>query len=349
MQITAERRAQRWPGRVLLMLLAVTFLGAVAILVTGGTVVTRLPLLVSMRSPMNLMTASWTLLTLGAVATWRVRAGFALRAPDRTRGDAWVAGCALLACLAAIAPLAWHAVDLWRAGDYVEPPRFWRSAPLGADPATLVLGPPMHGLVGRAVRARYEQLGIDFVECAAWFGITASILALLALRMPATSPHRQWRAIGVVFLVWALGPFLTIAGVNTGLLLPQQLVRYVPVLANARIPGRALIVVSLAMAVLAACWAASRRSRLVYVLAVAAAAEQLAAPRVTVWFPRRLRHARGLRRSQAALSDGASSSDDGRFGIPALAAHRSVLPEYAALCGTAARVGGRDRRGTARL
>jgi hypothetical protein len=277
-QVTAERRARRWPGRVLLGLLAVSFLGAVAILVTGGTVMTRLPLPVSMRSPMNLMTASWVLLALSAVTTWRVRVRFAPGLQDRTRRDMQVAACALVACLVVIAPLVSHAWDLWRAGDYVEPPRFWRSAPLGADPATLVLGPPMHGLVGPAVRARYEHLGIDFMECAAWFGMTASILALLALRVPATSLDRPWRVIGGVFLVWALGPFLTIAGVNTGLLLPQQFVRYVPILANARIPGRGLIVVSLAMAVLVACWAASRRSRLVYLLAIVVAAEQVAAP-----------------------------------------------------------------------
>src|SRR2546428_10338019 len=50
-RVTAERRAQRWPGRVFLGLLLTTFLGALAILATGGTVTRDLPVTVSMRSP----------------------------------------------------------------------------------------------------------------------------------------------------------------------------------------------------------------------------------------------------------------------------------------------------------
>jgi len=277
-RITAERRARRWPGRMFLGLLVTTFLGAVAILATGGTVRTDLPITVSMRSPVNLMTVSWILLALYVIATWRVRARVALAVPGQVRRDVWIASCASIACLAAIAPLAWHAFALWRAGDYVEPPRFWRSGPGGIDLATLVLGPPLHGLVGPAVRALYGRLGIDVMEGAAWFGITAPILALLTVRMRKPSHTRRWRAIAIIYFVWALGPYLTIAGVKTGPLLPQQFVRYVPVLANARIPGRALIVVSLAVAILAACWAASRRPRIAYALAAVIAAEQLVTP-----------------------------------------------------------------------
>jgi hypothetical protein len=116
------------------------------------------------------------------------------------------------------------------------------------------------------------------MEGAAWLGITAPILALLTICMRKPSHERRWRAIAIIYFVWALGPYLTIGGVNTGLLFPQQFLRYVPVLANARIPGRALIVVSLAVAILAACWAASRRPRIVYALAAVIAAEQLATP-----------------------------------------------------------------------
>src|SRR2546428_4678579 len=108
MRITVERRASRWPGRVFLVALVMTFLGAVAILVTGGTVMTRLPTTVAMRSPVNLMTASWILLALYVISTWRVRARFALTPPGQVRRDVWVATCVVIACLAAIVPLAWH-------------------------------------------------------------------------------------------------------------------------------------------------------------------------------------------------------------------------------------------------
>src|SRR2546422_1477051 len=93
-RITAERRAQRWPGRVFLGVLVTTFLGALAILATGGTVTRDLPVTVSMRSPVTLMTVSWIVLALCVIATWRVRASVALAVPGQVRRDAWTAGCA---------------------------------------------------------------------------------------------------------------------------------------------------------------------------------------------------------------------------------------------------------------
>jgi hypothetical protein len=50
--------------------------------------------------------------------------------------------------------------------------------------------------------------------------------------------------------VWALGPFLTIAGIDVGLPLPQALARFVPLVENARMPGRAMVCVYLALGVL---------------------------------------------------------------------------------------------------
>ena len=63
---------------------------------------------------------------------------------------------------------------------------------------------------------------------------------------------RYWTAIGMFFFVWALGPHLRIFGYTTGMILPQTLLRFVPIAANARIPGRAIVLVSLAAAVLGA-------------------------------------------------------------------------------------------------
>jgi hypothetical protein len=55
-----------------------------------------------------------------------------------------------------------------------------------------------------------------------------------------------------VFGVWSLGPYVDIAGHATTLWLPATVVRWIPVLSNARIPGRAIIVVSLCCAILSA-------------------------------------------------------------------------------------------------
>ncbi len=56
----------------------------------------------------------------------------------------------------------------------------------------------------------------------------------------------------IVFALWALGPFLTIAGVDMGLPLPQALARFVPLVENARMPGRAMVCVYLSLGVLMA-------------------------------------------------------------------------------------------------
>src|SRR5204863_1887161 len=53
-----------------------------------------------------------------------------------------------------------------------------------------------------------------------------------------------------VFLAWALGPFLMIAGHDLGLRLPETLARFIPLVENARVPGRAMVGVYLALGVL---------------------------------------------------------------------------------------------------
>src|SRR6185503_19827679 len=56
----------------------------------------------------------------------------------------------------------------------------------------------------------------------------------------------------MVFLAWALGPYLIVGGFDTGLKLPEILARFVPLVANARMPGRAMVAVYMALAVLVA-------------------------------------------------------------------------------------------------
>jgi hypothetical protein len=60
---------------------------------------------------------------------------------------------------------------------------------------------------------------------------------------------RRWLLLAAVFFMWALGPWLHVAGFNTGLLLPQNFFAYVPILSNARMPGRAVSVVFLGVGV----------------------------------------------------------------------------------------------------
>lgn len=152
-----------------------------------------------------------------------------------------------------LAPLLIAGAQLWLHGDYASQPYHWRSAPSGIDVGSLLLGNPLHPWWGGAVSAAYERFGIDRVESAAWLGGVPLVLLVVGLvRYRHVDVVGRWLWIAVFFTVWALGPYLMVFGANTGVMLPQTLLRFVPVLSNARIPGRAFVVSLLAVALLAA-------------------------------------------------------------------------------------------------
>jgi len=149
-------------------------------------------------------------------------------------------------------PLLVASFELWRAGDYSSQTYVWRNAPPGIDVATFFTGNPLHPLFGGLTQSLYRRFGINGIEGAAWVGIAPMIVAACAWRLRGSAAVRFFIVSGALFLVWALGPYLRVLNYNTGLMLPQTALRFVPVLANARIPGRAFAVVQMAVAVLCA-------------------------------------------------------------------------------------------------
>jgi hypothetical protein len=136
-------------------------------------------------------------------------------------------------------------------------------APAGAD-LTLHTHTALPAYVGATLLGAFSittalnlttlaSVGIDVIESGGWLGVAPMILSALAIRHhPTDSVVRQWLVLGGVFFVWALGSHVHAAGHNTGLIMPGALLRYVPIAANARMPGRAMVVVYPALAVLAA-------------------------------------------------------------------------------------------------
>jgi len=153
-----------------------------------------------------------------------------------------------------VSPVAWRLARVIMNGEYVSQQYFWRSSPPGIDLATLVLGNPFHAWWGEWVQGAYARLGIDLVESTGWLGVIPLALAVYAFRSPLRAhPHvRFWTIVFALFFVWALGSHLLVAGRNTALLLPAALRQFVPVLSNARMPGRAMVMAYLAIAMLAA-------------------------------------------------------------------------------------------------
>ena len=265
-----RRRGEIVTLRVLGGLGAVVALLIVFVAVTGGAVISLAGARISMRGVDNLVAALGLLALIAAAVAWlpgvRILVARERLALD-TRRLVLPVAIALLAAL----PLVAAAFALWRHGDYVTQRYLWRSAPPGVDVGTLLLGNPVGVLWGSLPSKAYAALGIDLVEQLAWFGPAVTALAVFAIASAksvsfwraneAGSQLRAWIAVGAVFSIWALGPFLVAFGRQVHLLLPATLVRFVPIVSNARIPARAIVVVYLAAAVLAACGFAALRER----------------------------------------------------------------------------------------
>jgi hypothetical protein len=239
--------------RVFLALAIADLIVIAGILATGGFDATIGGVRILARDVFNPLQTLWILLAVAGIARWRPV--LALRPTEGWDGSRATMALALVGIVAAVValPILLNGAGVIFRGEYVSQRYFWRNAPKGVDAATLILGNPFHGLWGEAVRASYEWLRIDTIESSAWLGIAPPILAAWVVRRHwRDRVVRYWAAMGAIFFIWALGPHLRVFGVTTGMILPQTLLRYVPIAANARIPGRAIVLVSLAIAVLGA-------------------------------------------------------------------------------------------------
>ena len=252
--------APQWTRRALHVvsaLLVVDLLVAGAILLVHTDRIVIGPIRLSVRTISNPVTAGWLLLLCaGFVRVWR-RVRLTCRMPD-VRTAAAVAGAAVILLL----PLVIGGARLWHEGRYVSQQYLWRSAPGGIDAASLVLGNPYNRWWGGAIRRAYVSFRIDPIEGVGWIPAAALLLAGIAVARCRPNPAvRTWALAASIFLIWALGPWLIVLGRQSPVVLPEILLRYIPIVANARMPGRAMVVVYLAVAQLAACGMASLSAR----------------------------------------------------------------------------------------
>jgi hypothetical protein len=250
---------------VLWMLLSLDLALAASIAIAGGVVVDLAHVSISMRRIDNPLTAAWLLLLSIAALTWPP--AIERKAGSAPRLLALLKPAAVMAAVAGASmfPLLKRAATLWTNGHYVAPVHQWRSGPAGIDLAALAIPSPMHPLWGNAAATAYRRAGLNSIEALGWLGVVPVVLAAIALWRRGEDPDRRhWMWLGILSFVWALGPWLRVWGFNTGLPLPQGVLSLVPVLSNARMPGRAIVVVMLALAMLSASVLAGlqRRARL---------------------------------------------------------------------------------------
>jgi hypothetical protein len=209
------------------------------------------PVRISIRRISNPLTAAWILAGAACALAIVPRVQLGLRR-EWLRRNRRVLFAAATTALLFLIPLMLRGATLWKEGRYVSQPYQWRSAPGGIDVATLLLGNPFHAVWGERARRAYAGLGIDLVEGSGWLPVAAVLLATVAVIRRRDAVVGQWTLVAAVFMTWALGPWLVAFGRQTPFMLPTLAIRYVPVVANVRIPGRAMIVVSLGVAMLAA-------------------------------------------------------------------------------------------------
>jgi hypothetical protein len=238
---------------------AVLFAAAgIGIAITGGGAFTVGSIEVSSRTPQNALTAAWLCAFVWLALTLRPRFTWAAVSPAATRQALTVLAIVVGTFVVGAAPLFKEAASLIARGEYVSPRYGWRSAPRGIDVVAPLLGHPLHPLFGAVSARAYDAVSADRVEAIAWVGIVPLLLLFFARRTGRVIEEvRIWRVVAIVFLAWALGPFLVVAGFDTGLKLPEILARFVPFVANARMPGRAMVVVFMAMGLLIAAGLAS--------------------------------------------------------------------------------------------
>lgn len=249
---------------ILVALMAV--LGALIALIflTGGIEFSLGGSHVSARNVRNPITALWVLFLTWLALRSRIRirskhggGGTALRGMLPHLGATFV-----LLCLLTL-PLIGGAAALIARGDYVAPQQRWLSAPGGIELITLVTGNPLHALHGPMTTRLYERLQIGFIDQTGWIGLVPLIIGWSALGVgwQTDERSRRWWAVAAVFLIWSAGPFLHVGGQGTGIILPQFFMRFLPIVGNARIPGRGFVMVILAISVLCAIFVSRRQWR----------------------------------------------------------------------------------------
>jgi hypothetical protein len=262
--MTVRRRALTGRRRALLRATAAlaTIVAAmiVWIAVTGGTDTTIVGVKVRMTDSFNPRVILGFLLVIGAAVWLRPTVTIAPRNTIASSSSLLMLPLAVVVAFILTTPLWRASIDVWRSGDYESQVYFWRSAPPGADLAALTLGNPLGAMTGRWTSAMFDRLSIDRTESAIWVGVAPLVLLIIGIRrLRARRELRPYYWILAIFFVWSLGPYLRLFGANSGFMLPQTFLRFVPIVANARIPGRAFVVVQLMLALCGAVTLASFR------------------------------------------------------------------------------------------
>ncbi|MGH9383161.1 MAG: hypothetical protein ACRD2N_02560 [Vicinamibacterales bacterium] len=158
----------------------------------------------------------------------------------------------VLACAGPMVPVLFGLGQRVADGRYVSPPVFWRSSPSGVDVLALVTPNPGHPLFRWLISDEQALAPTRYLEHTASLSLVAIAVVALATWRARFRPKAGWWILTIGFAVLALGPFISIGGVNSYVPGPWAFLRYVPVIGLARMPTRFSVVAALGLAVLLA-------------------------------------------------------------------------------------------------
>jgi hypothetical protein len=188
------------------------------------------------------------LVALRAWLKWRfvvIPEGLAGQQASLARLGLIAAGVCLLLLWPVILGIAVRAVE----GRLPDTTTYWRSSPQGVDMLAYVVPNPNHTWFGGQTRQWFMPDKSDaFPEFVGSFSIVA--LAVIAVAAWLRALPRLWEAFTGFFVLLSLGPFVHVGGINTYVIGPWALLRYVPVIGMARSPSRFAIVAVLGMSLL---------------------------------------------------------------------------------------------------
>jgi hypothetical protein len=243
---TGERRTA-WLTTVVDGLIVIVAAFVTAIAVQGG-LIDIAGIRISMRTlytPMLLLT---TLVGVRVLMAWRPRFILQVR-PTMTTIALVLAGVVTMAV--GMGPVLVAFGSRLLEGSLENPGIHWRSSPPGVDLLAFVMPNPSHPLFGRPFHDWIVARRPDgFAELTGSLSLVVLATIVVAWRAVGWRPRRRWIWMSLAFGALALGPFVTVAGINTHVPGPWALLRYLPVLGLARSPSRFAVVVSLLVAVL---------------------------------------------------------------------------------------------------
>ena len=129
-------------------------------------------------------------------------------------------------------------------------PLYWRSSPPGVDLLSFLAPNPNHPLAPTALTATVAAGAGGYIEQVASLSWVGALVMFAAWRFVRFKPGRFWPWLTGAFALMSIGPFLHVAGIKTYIPGPWALLRYVPFIGAARMPGRMAIVVTMGFCVL---------------------------------------------------------------------------------------------------